>query len=164
METQTLTVGNYFKANIIIHVAMVMGLVFFLLVSFLLQKNSFGTIGGNLSKSAVYITPIIALIGLFGSASLFKRKLNGCRTKQHLNEKLTEYRSALILKFAIIEGTTFILIIFYFLTGEFIILSAAGLLIIVFTTYIPTKAKLINDLALSFTDRQILDDPNTEIK
>jgi len=164
METQTLTVGNYFKANKIVHVAMVIGLVFFISMSFFLQKMGLGTIGENLSKSAVYITPIIALIGLIGGTSLFKRKLNQCRTKQLLNEKLTEYRSALILKFAIIDGTALILIISYLLTGELIILTAAGLLIIVFTTYIPTKAKLINDLALSFTDRQILDDPNNEIK
>ena len=164
METQTLTVGSYFKANKIVHLAMVMGLVFFAFVSFLLQERGFGTIGGNIGKSAVYISPLIALIGLIGSSSFFKRKLNACRAKQLLNEKLTEYRSALILKFAIIDGTTLILIIFYLLTGELIILTAAGLLIIIFTTYIPMKAKLINDLALSFTDRQILDDPNNEIK
>jgi len=93
-----------------------------------------------------------------------QRKLNQCRAKQHLNAKLTEYRSALILKFAVMDVTTLILILSYLLTGELIILIAAGLLIIIFTTYIPTKAKLINDLALSFTDRQILNDPDSEIK
>ncbi|MCK9452103.1 MAG: hypothetical protein M0Q90_10470 [Bacteroidales bacterium] len=74
METQTLTVGNYFRANKIVHVTLVMGLVFFLLVSFLLQQKGFGKIGEDISRSAVYITPIIAFIGLIGGTSLFKRK------------------------------------------------------------------------------------------
>ncbi len=159
-----MTVENYFKANKIVHIAFVIGLVFFALISFLLQLKGFGTIGENVNKLAVYIIPIIALIGLISSTLLFKRKLNECSTKQNLNEKLTEYRSALILKFGIIEGTTFIILISYLLTGELIVLTVAGILIIVFITYIPTKGKLINDLDLSFTDKQILDDPNNEIK
>lgn len=49
-------------------------------------------------------------------------------------------------------------------TGELILLAVSGILIIVFVTYIPTKSKLMNDLDLSFADKQILDDPNNEIK
>lgn len=159
-----MTVENYFKANRIVHIAFVIGLAFFALVSFLMQLNGFGTIGENVNKFAVYIIPIIALIGLISSTLLFKRKLNECKTKQNLKEKLTEYRSALILKFGIIEGTTFITLISYLLTGELIVLAVAGILIIAFITYFPTKGKLINDLELSFTDKQIFDDPKNEIK
>ena len=159
-----MTVENYFKANRIVHIAFVIGLVFFALVSFLMQLNGFGTIGENGNKFAVYIIPIIALIGLISSTLLFKRKLNECKTKQNLKEKLTEYRSALILKFGIIEGTTFITLISYLLTGELIVLAVAGILIVAFITYLPTKGKLINDLELSFTDKQIINEPKNEIK
>lgn len=164
MENQKETVGNYFKANKIVYIAMVTGLVFFALISFLLQLQGFGTIGNNISKLAVYIIPVIALIGLISSTLLFKRKLEECRTKQNLREKLIEYRSALIIKFGIVEGTTFLAVISYLLTGELILLAVAGLLIIVFITYIPTKDKLYNDLDLSYADKQILDNADNKIK
>ena len=163
MDSQKITSKDYFKAILVVHIAFIIGLVFFGLISFLLQLKGFGSIGQEINTAFIYLVPIIAIGGIIGSKLIFKRKLNDCSNKSNLYEKLTEYRSALIIKFAIIEGATFISIISYLLTGDLILLAIAGLLIIVFLTYRPTKEKLFFDLELSHSEKKLLNNPDTEI-
>jgi len=156
MDQQIMTSRNFFKANQIVHIAFIIGLVFFALISFFLQLQGFGSLGQEFNRASVFIVPVIAICGIIASKLTFKRKLNDCIGKTSLKDKLTEYRSALIIKFAIIEVATFITILSYLLTGDLILLAIVGFLIIVFATYRPSKEKLFLDLELSQPEKQLL--------
>lgn len=158
-----MTSGGYFKSIKIVHIALVVGIVFFTLVSILLQIKGFGTVGQEIDNVLLIVVPIFALIGIFASTLVFKNKLNGIRKKSSLKEKMEEYRSALIIKFALIEGPSFFVVVSYLLTGNYIYLGILVILIIVFLIYTPNKTKFINDLELTKNDSELINNSEAEI-
>jgi divalent metal cation (Fe/Co/Zn/Cd) transporter len=164
METIKMTSAGYFKSIKIVHLALVIGVVFFALVSVFLQINGFGTLGELINNGLLLIIPLLALIGIFGSNFIFKKRLRKIVDKTNLNEKMEDYRSALILKFALIEGPSFFAIVAYLLTGNYIFLGTAVVLIIVFLIYTPSRTKFISDLELTKDESDLINNDKAEIK
>lgn len=159
-----MTSAGYFKSIKIVHLALVIGVVFFALVSVFLQINGFGTLGELINNGLLLIIPLLALIGIFGSNFIFKKRLRKIVDKTNLNEKMEDYRSALILKFALIEGPSFFAIVAYLLTGNYIFLGTAVVLIIVFLIYTPSRTKFISDLELTKDESDLINNDKAEIK
>lgn len=158
-----MTSGGYFKSLKIVHIALVMGVVFFALISVLLQIKGFGTVGQEINNGLLLVVPTFALIGIFASNFVFKKKLNGIRDKSNLKEKMEEYRSALIIKLALIEGPSFFTVVAYLLTGNYMFLGLAVVMIIVFLIYTPNQTKFINDLELTKIESDLINNPGAEI-
>jgi len=163
METIKMTSGEYFKSIKIVHIALVTGVVFFTLISVFLQIEGFGTVGPEIDKVLLFVVPIFALIGIFASNFVFKKKLNEIRKKSNLKEKMEEYRSALIIKLALIEGPSFFAVVAFLLTGNYIYLGLTIILIIVFLIYTPNKTKFINELELTKKESDLIYNSESEI-
>jgi hypothetical protein len=163
METIKMTSGEYFKSIKIVHIALVVGVVFFALTSVFLQIKGFGTVGHEIDKVLLIVVPIFTLIGIFASNFVFKKKLNEIRKKSNLKEKMEEYRSALIIKLALIEAPSFFAVISFLLTGNYIYLGLAVILIIVFIIYTPNKTKFINELELTKKESDLIYNSESEI-
>ena len=163
METIKMTSGEYFKSIKIVHIALVVGVVFFALISVFLQIKGFGTVGHEIDKVLLIVVPIFALIGIFASNFVFKKKLNEIRKKSNLKEKMEEYRSALIIKLALIEGPSFFAVVSFLLTGNYIYLGLTVILIIVFLIYTPNKTKFINELELTKKESDLIYNSESEI-
>ncbi len=158
-----MTSGEYFKSIKIIHIALLTGVVFFMAISFLLQLDGFGKVGKEVSNILLIIISIFSLFGIIASNIIFKNKVNEISKKSSLKIKMMDYRSALIVKLALIEGPSFFSVVAFLITGEYIFLGIALILIIVFLIYTPGRTKLKNDLALSKKESEIIDNPDTEI-
>lgn len=159
MDTPKLTTKDFFKTLQIIHFVLMTGLVIFAMFAFYFHYVGLELEGGKeLNFGLIYTVPIFAIAGTLASNLVFKQKLKDCINKTSLKEKLTYYRSALIIKFAIIEGCAFFAIIGYLLTGKLVYLGILGLLLIVFMVYKPTKEKSIVDLELNQAERQLIYD------
>ena len=158
-----MTSGDYFKSIKIVHIALVAGIVFFALISVFLQFSGFGTVGQEISNGLLIFVPAFAFIGIFLSNFLFKKKLYGINVKPTLKEKMEDYRSALIIKFALIEGPSFFTVVAFLLTGNYIYLGIIAILIIVFLIHAPNKSKFIHDIELSKNELELIDNPNAEI-
>ncbi len=163
METIKMTSGNYFKSIKIIHLALVTGVVFFALISILLQAKGFGTVGQEIDNVLLIVVPIFVLAGIFASNFVFKKKLSEVRKKSNLKEKMEEYQSALIIKLALIEGPSFFAVITYLLTDNYIYLGLTAILIIVFIIYAPNKTKFITDLELTKNESDLINNSESEI-
>jgi len=158
-----MTSGEYFKSIKIVHIALVIGVVFFILISVFLQIKGFGTVAPEIDNILLFVVPIFALGGIFASNFVFKKRLNEIRKKSNLKEKMEEYRSALIVKLALIEGPSFFAVVTYLLTGNYIYLGLAVILIIVFLIYTPNKTKFINDLELAKNESDLINNSESEI-
>lgn len=158
-----MTSGGYFKSLKIVHIALVIGVVFFALISILLQIKGFGTVDQEINNGLLLIVSIFTVFGILGSNLIFKKKLSGIREKSSLKEKMEEYRSALIFKLALIEGPTFFSVIAYLLTGNYIFLGMVLILIIVFLIYTPKQSKFINDLELTKSESDLINNSEAEI-
>lgn len=77
---------------------------------------------------------------------------------------MDDYRSALIIKLALIDVPAFVTIVAYMLTGGNVLLGIAVILIIVFLIYTPNRNKLINELELNSMESEIINNPEAKIQ
>jgi hypothetical protein len=164
LNTPPQTVKSYFLAIKIIYYALIAGqLVFAFLTFYLIRSGLFDGEQTELINIFIYIVPIFVIGGLFISHLLFKSFLNTARGKKNLYEKLAFYRSALIIRYALLEGPSFFAIVVYLLTGDYLFLGMSGLVILVFFTLKPTVERAINDLELHSEESYAINNPNTMI-
>ena len=150
MNTTQQTVKSYFLALQIVYYALIAGqLIFAFLTFYLIRSGLFDGEQAELRNIFIFIVPVFVMGGLFISHLLFKSFLNNAKGKISLYEKLTYYRSALIIRYALLEGPSFFAIVVYLLTGDYLFLGMSGLVILVFFTLKPSVERAINDLELN---------------
>lgn len=144
--------NQYFKAFRILHLALCAAvLAFGLMVQFvLLPMPDFQPEGNSslfINIAGVYLVFAIAIgYWLFGS------QLKLAKTYDSLNNKLHTYRSASIVRFALLEGSILMALVFYLLTANPILIAIAGIGFILLLMLHPNAMKLKNDLELSQPD------------
>lgn len=156
METTQQTPKEYFKALKIVHFALIAGLIFFGLISFCLHQFGFESTSIELQNIFIYFIPMFVLVGYLVSNVLFKNRLNHCKGKSELKEKLNDYRSALIIRWAFLEGPAFLAIVAHLLTGYITYLAWAGIIIFYLIAIMPTISKTVTDLELDYEEEHSL--------
>ena len=163
MDSEKLTFRDYIKSLQIVYVALIIGPVLFALMSFLLQLKGFGTVSYETHVLMIIIIPIFLFAGVVGSYIIPKKKLKDCIDKPTLKEKLNAYRSVLIIKYAFIEGSSFLAIVAYLVSGDLIFLFLTVFLLLIFLAYMPLKMNIHMDLELNYDEIQLINNPNSEI-
>jgi hypothetical protein len=108
METRPQTSKEYFKTLQIIYYALITGQVIFGLVTLYLRKMiGLDTGLQDLTGIFLYLVPVFIIGGYFLSRILFKSNLNTAINKTSLIEKMSDYRAALVIRYALLEGPTF---------------------------------------------------------
>lgn len=159
METNPMTSKAYFRALTIVYFALIAGQVLFVFLSlFLIQTGQLGDGGNELRNIFLFIVPLFAFGGILGSNIMFKKGLSEAKSKKGLLDKLNFYRSALIVRYALLEGPSFFSIVVYLLTGDLLFLGIAAFIIVIFLIIKPSPEKAINDLELSHEEKQVLYD------
>jgi hypothetical protein len=122
------------------------------------------TINDESITQALFIVVPIFMIGAFVASNiLFKKRIEIAKGKNNLIGKMAEYRGAIILKLAPLEGGSFFSIIAFFITGNIIFLSLSALIILMFILNQPTKEKAIADLELNYDEENELNNPDAII-
>lgn len=144
------------KALHILHKALFAGQVLFLLIA------SFITYGGKVqsaSSLSLYPNQILLLcigIGIAGYLAgnfLFRKKLAQINSdSKSLTEKLNDYRSASITRWAMMEFATLFCIILFLVAKINMLLIVAVALILLFLATSPSLRKTASDLNVSETE------------
>jgi hypothetical protein len=158
-----LTPKGFLKSMSIIHGAFIAGLVMFAFAAIVLtaKKQTHPTRSGDAYAVAV---PLIAVAGLIASNLIFRNKVSKLNNESSLKDKITGYQSAIIARFALIEGPALFGIAVFLLTKNWLYLIISGLLILYFVSLRPTKAKTENDLNLSYEEKLVFDKEEEIIK
>ena len=140
---------TYFKTLQIIHFALLSGqLVVMAVFTFLIRyhlvepDNSFPT-------NFIYITLLLPALGVIGSNFLFKTLLKRISDHAPIKEKLASYKGALLVRYAVLEMPTLLLLVLYFLCGNQFLILAALLAAAYFFMMKPSETGLIEDLEIS---------------
>ncbi len=164
MITNKLTSKEYFKLLSVLYFALIGGQVFFGLIAFYLNNNgSYHPQGKDLKDIFIYLVPIFALYGVIAGSIIFKKKLNLSKSKTSLIEKLNDYRTASIIRYALLEGSSFFSLVSYLLTGDSLFLYLSILIIAIFIILKPSAEKVIIDLELNPGETQIISNPDSII-
>lgn len=163
METKTMTSKEYFKAIQIVYYGLIAGLVLFAGISFYLHQLGNYPGSAELKDIFIYIVPLFVIGGMVGSNIIFKSRLKEPKKMTKLPDKMAYYRSALIVRYALLEGSAFFAIVVHLITGDLLFLGMAGLIILNLIIIKPTIEKAVNDLELDPNDRNSIYNPNTII-
>jgi hypothetical protein len=143
----------YLKTLTLIHAALVFGLVIFGAISYFSGVGFVGQFEVT-NDVFIYLIPIAAMLGYFGSKIYFKKQLETIRKSDPLPSKLAKYKVASIVKYAFIEGPAVLALFIFMGNGYSLYFSIAFCLVLYLLVQRPTKDKLVQDLDLSPTEQQ----------
>tara|TARA_R110002051_G_scaffold165130_2_gene235917 strand:- start:38728 stop:39186 length:459 start_codon:yes stop_codon:yes gene_type:complete len=144
-------IKNFLKTLSIMHLFLLAGLSLFT-IWVIFQVNSFNT-STNGEDAYLYLIPVFALLGYFGSQIVFKKMTSKIDINLKLEEKLKKYQTALHLKFALIEIPSFLGLFTYFNSGNALPLVISICLLAYLAVQRPNKENIINSIPLSTDEK-----------
>lgn len=146
------------RAMQVLFLALAAGVVLFALVAaILLLVNGPLLEPENLVHSNILLSVVlvVAVTCALGARSYYTKMIGmGSGTIISLNDKLNQYRAALIIYMALCEGPAIFSVIIFLLTGKFIILIITALLVAVMCVKAPTRNRIIQELKLDWREQQ----------
>jgi len=144
------SVKKYIQISQILFSGLIIVQIVFLLVAiFLVQFEGVRFNSSELNKLYQYAAPIMVICILIISFLFFRNKLKQLQRKSNVFEKLAEYQSAQILRWAFLEGASFFAIVVFFLTSNYLYLCLVGIIMGTFVFTTPTRNQLEKDIELS---------------
>jgi hypothetical protein len=162
MSQNQQTSKAYFKNLNRIHLAMLGGMVLFVIVALYLELSQTGLHLDENKGAEIYfmIVAILTVSGILGSKLLYESLTKKAQKKEDIIEKMQAYQSAVIVRFAILEGATLFAIVVFLLASEMLVLAFAAVLLLFFVGAKPTKQKAITDLRLNKENQKMVEDDN----
>ncbi|WP_396637951.1 hypothetical protein [Maribacter sp. R77961] len=148
-------IKTFLKTLSFMHLALVIGLSIFTVLAFT-QNKGFNTETGR-ENMLLYVVPIAALLGYFGSQLLFKKLLLKISDTDSLEEKLKKYQSASHIKYALIEAPAFLALFVYYNSGNALPMVIAVCLLVYLFVQKPSKQKILLEVPFSDEERKRLE-------
>lgn len=147
--TNTTQQHQPFKTLQIIHGALIMGMVLFLVLTSSINENQAHTTIEPNDIPFLYIALIAAIAAPIVSNFIFRKKIFEINNRASLTTKFKRYVSACIVRYALVEGTTLLSIVVSYITGNILASVIAVALIIYMIMIRPIKRKVITDLNIT---------------
>lgn len=163
MSTLQQNFKQYFNVLRILHLAMSVAVVVFgMVVHFVILPIQDIDAGNNstlyVNLSAAYLVVAIS-IGYW----LFGNQMKKAKESTSLSDKLNTYRSACIIRWALLEGAALVALVFYLLSGNLVLLALAGIGVLVLALSHPNEMRLKVSLDLNQAELDRLNDPGDQV-
>jgi hypothetical protein len=155
MQPLNQTTKDFFRANDILFFALLAGQVMFSLVmlGLLITENVVVQADANLLNILLVVVVFAGATSVVASTKVYRLKLQSIPATVTLAEKLVQFRSACIIRWAILEFPSLLAVVASFVTGNMIFLALAGIMMVYFYTIKPTPEKAANDLNLDMDEK-----------
>lgn len=153
------TTRSYLSTLRILSLAMAGAVLFFTTTMVILRLGEAQTMEEH-TVIYRYVPYFVSFISIPVSTFLFKNTI-GKRTGNSLKEKLIAYRSAHILRTALIETPGLIAGAMFSISGDWIALIPAPIALLFILLNIPTSDRIIQELALEGKDASLLHHPDS---
>jgi hypothetical protein len=147
-------IKNFIKSLKVMHLFLVAGLSIFT-IWVIIQINSFNT-SSNSDNVYLYLVPVLALLGYFGSQLIFKKMTARIKLESQLADKLKKYQFALHLKYALIEIPAFLGLFVYYSTGNALPVVISICLLAYLFVQKPNKENIVNNVPLSLEEKNLV--------
>ena len=135
---QTNTFNNFYRQVIVIFYAIMTGHVLFASVVVFFLQSGFANVGEQ-ENLFLYVSIAISVLGVSSAYTLFRLKTNTINPEDAPDIKLSAWRTAFILKLALLEMPCLLNIIFYLLTNNKLYLYIYVLLAIIMLINKPAR-------------------------
>lgn len=160
MSTVRQNFAQYLKALQILYFALLAGSFIFIIVFYFLPQDKENLLPQD--GLAIRI-PILVFILLASAFFLGRNRIEAARNQNTLQEKMVAYRAAVIIRWALLEGSVLLASVFFFLSRNLLLLTVALIGWAVLAIFYPSRDRIITDLDLSTEEQSVLDDPDAII-
>lgn len=152
---------EYFKSIKIVFFSLLVGQLTFALIALYLNLGSESVKGnvGAMRNIFLIIALIFALNGLLTGNMIYRSRLRKVIKNPSLSKKLSEYRSTLLIRLAMLEASTLFSLVAYLLTADLIFVGFAGMTLAYFVFLNPRKETIAFDLELNPDEKAIIESP-----
>jgi len=142
---------NAFKLLKILHLALLIGMFLFAMVSLIIVlKGASALTGESFQRTFQVVCIVLSLSCILAGFNIFKRRILAARNStQPANKRMEQYRSACITWWAMIEGPGLLAGIGFLLSGNFAFFALAVVHILIMITFTPRKGNIILFLNLN---------------
>ncbi|EHQ27272.1 hypothetical protein [Mucilaginibacter paludis] len=141
-----------FKVIRIIHIALCTGSTLFLVVASSIKPGPVHTAIEPGDIPLLYVAVALAAMMAFVSGFLYHKKLAEINFSAPVSNRLTQYMSACIMRYAPLEGAALFNTAVWLLTGNLIAAMVAVAVILYLISARPVKSKIISDLKITYPD------------
>lgn len=155
-----LTSKSYFRQLNVLFFALAAGQLLLTAVFFFLINGQEAVSDKSSVNVFMIVVSVMLLNAFIVSHFLYKRQLERLKKYDTLIQKMTGYRSVLIIRLAIVETATIVSLIAFYLTGEQVFLGTAGISFAYFLFLKPVKEKIGRDLELNADEQRKIGNPD----
>ncbi len=145
---------TFLKSLSISHITLVVALLFFGAIVYF-QSNGIST-KTDTSEILLYVVPITALLGYFGSKHFFKKRMDKVNKTDSLEVKLKHYQKGCMLKYILIDVPAILGLLAFQITENALPLLIAVCLVLYLISQRPTKNDLFKNITLTDAEKQLL--------
>ncbi len=157
--------SQFIRSLKILHFALTSSCVLFLgIVQFLISQGGYLFLFQDITFIFLPASLVLAAVAILLSKILFNKKVMLIKNSNTpLNERLNAYQSALIIRYAPLEGAAFLTLILAYLTGDFTFFISSAILITSLLFVHPSLKRLCSEMELSQSEVALLENPDAEI-
>lgn len=143
--------NDYFKVLSTLHLSLVAGQCLFAAIAFVLvQRDTIAILDESLSRTLQVVVVVLSLILLYIGFKVFKGKLMTIRNSgRSAEQRMSQYKSACILWWAMIEVPGFVSMVSYLLTGNLSFFFLGIFHILILLVFTPRRENIYLLLNLS---------------
>ena len=143
-----ITPNNFLKTFKILHLALLIGMLFFGVVVYM-QNDSWELTFFDAEDVFLYLSPVLAIGGIVVGNIIFKKFIEKARLQPTLNLQLQGFQSASVIKYSLVEGPALFSLVSAMISSNLFFFIIAGVLSGYLFSLRPTKDKIVNQLKLN---------------
>ena len=127
------------------------GVIFFAFTATLIVYTSGAMASAEQMDSAFLTISFLSLLTIPAGNLIFRKKVEGIEQIPKA-KKMETYQAAMIIRAALFEGSAFLSIIGFMMTGSLYVLVPAFIVLAVMGYYFPTRSRMAGELGISESD------------
>jgi hypothetical protein len=147
---------NQMRITNTIYYSLVTGLLIFFIVVMVLIQDTDPSTGKDIDNIFTIIVPVFGLMMMFVSRMIYYQMLTKFDVNITLLKKITNYRTAKIISWAIIESACFLALVTTMLTSNYLYVAVFLFLFGYFFLMKPSKESLIRDMHLNSDESDLI--------
>lgn len=145
-------IKNFFKTLDVVFFAFLSGqIIYFIVGLFIIQSSELKGFGG-LNTIFMFMTPVVVLSCIFASRFIYNKQVTEFDKSLPLENKMASFRTANIIKLALLEGANIITVSIMIITANYFFAALFVVVIVLVFFNKPSKEKFIIEYEISADD------------
>ena len=149
-------IKNQLKVNKTIFFSLAAGLISFFIVAVVFIQDKDPSAIKELDNIFTIVVPVIGLIMMFSSRLIYNHLISKYDAVRNLHQKISHYRTAKIISWAMIESACLLALVATMLTSNYLYVAVFLFLFGYFLLMKPSKESLIQDMRLNSEESDLI--------